>query len=112
MTNIEFFRAVAANEINDEVIAKAVELVAKDEAAKAKRKNSESKTHKANAELADSLVEKMEANVGYTAAQIGEILEVTTSKATAVAKILVERNQATVAEVKGEKGKCKAYTLA
>lgn len=111
MTQKEFYIAVLKNEISDEVIKFAGAALAKMQADAEKRKNTKTKARLENEALAAKLAEALDFEKAYTAAQIGAILDVNTSKATAVAKVLVEFGQATVTDVKGEKGKCKGYTL-
>ena len=112
MTNKEFYTQVIAAGINEDITAFAEAAIAKMEASAEKKRNTPSKAARENEELATALAEKMEAGKTYTAAELAELGELAnSSKATAVAKVLVAKELATVEEVKGPKGKCKGYTL-
>ena len=113
----DFYTAVAANEANtEEVRQHAQDELNKMDAANEKRRNTPSKTAVANGLLADELVTKLEKNIVYTSAQIGEMMGgIHSSKATALIRILEERGimRETSEKVKSAsgKGKVKGYLL-
>lgn len=116
MTQREFLTAVQTGTVNEEVQAYATEALAKLTAKVANRKPTA--TQKENEVLVAKMFAAMETGVTYTAAQLGELIGVTTQKATALAKMLVAQGVATQTEVKvaankaaGVKGgKFKGYT--
>lgn len=112
MTNKEFYTNVINANLTEEMTAFAEAAIAKMEASAEKKRSTPSKAALENEELAAALAEKMEAGKTYTAAELAELGELAnSSKATAVAKVLVAKELATVEEIKGPKGKCKGYTL-
>lgn len=116
MTQREFLTAIQTGTVNEEVQAYATEALAKLTAKAANRKPTA--TQKENEVLVAKMFAAMETGVTYTAAQLGELIGVTTQKATALAKMLVAQGVATQTEVKvaankaaGVKGgKFKGYT--
>jgi len=126
MTNIEFFKAVASNEITDEVIAKALSLVEKDEAdkAKAKAKRAEKSAEKAKAGDANTaLVLTLLTSEPQTCSDLvtkavdagmarADEKDITPQYIARLMKNLVDNGKASRVEVKGGKGKVKAYTVA
>ena len=112
MTNKEFYAQVIEANINEEITAFAEAAVAKIDAAAEKKRNTPSKAALENAELAKELAAKMEIDKVYIAAELAELGGfANSSKATAVAKVLVADGKAVSEEVKGPKGKVKGYTL-
>lgn len=105
----DFYTAVAANENNTaEVREHAQNELAKIE----KRRNTPSKAAQANAVLCKELLAKLKPNTVYTSAQVGELMEVNTSKGSVLLRDLVKANSMVEVEpVKGKSGKVKAYML-
>ena len=109
----EFYNAIIANETNtEEVREHAQNELAKMDAANEKRRNTPSKAAQANAVLCKELFAKLQPNTVYTSAQIGEMLDVSTSKGSVLLRDLVKANSMVEVEpVKGKSGKVKAYML-
>ena len=118
MTNREFFTAVSAGIINDEVIAHATSAIEKMDTANANRKSKPSKTSVANEPIKASIVELLTTNGAMVASAIGTALttpelEVSTSKVSALCRQLVEAKVLSVEDVKiPKKGTVKQYSIA
>jgi len=122
MTMIDFFKAVASNEITDEVIAKANELIAKDAAdkEKAKAKRAEkAKATDANVGITLGLLTsepqtcpELVAKLVEAGAKRAEDKEITPQYVAKLVGTLVDDGKAVRLDIKGGKGKVKAYTLA
>ena len=118
MTNREFFTAVSAGIINDEVIAHATSAIEKMDTANANRKSTPSKTAIANEPIKAAIVELLTTNGAMVASAIGAALtngevEVSTSKASALCRQLVDAEILTVEDVKVKgKGTIKQYSIA
>ena len=112
MTNREFYNAVIEANVNDELTAFATTALEQMDSRLATRRSTESKAQKENTLLAENLFNVMEAGTTYTAAMLGEMLEVSTAKATNVAKTLLAQGKVEVSEVK-QSGKrpVKGYTI-
>ena len=100
MTAREFYNAVAANNINDDVKAYAVASIEAMDAKNAARKDKPSKAQMENAPLKDKAFEILYAEGGKTAGEMGEAMGVTSSKASAVLKGLVADGRAKVSDTK------------
>lgn len=112
MTQREFFTKVIEANINEELTAKAQELVAGLDKRNAQKASTQTKTQKENEVLKAEMVDKLEKGKGYLAAEIGVIMGFSTSKASALASQLVKSGKATVADVKVKgKGMQKSYTI-
>lgn len=112
MTQREFFTKVIEANINEELTAKAQELVAGLDKRNAQKSATMTKTQKENEVLKAEMLKKLEKGKGYLAAEIGTIMGFNTSKATALAKQLVNEGKATVTEVRVKgKGMQKSYTI-
>lgn len=116
MTKIEAYKAVIANEITEEVIAKFEELLVAHENENEKRKARSAEKRAEKLEAEKVLEEGILAVLGtepMTASDICGAVEGinTPQKATVVVKRLVANGQASVQEVKGKSGKVKGYTL-
>ena len=109
----EFYTAIIANETNSaEVREHAENELIKMDAANEKRRNTPSKAAQENAVLISELRPKLEKNVVYTSAQVGELMQVSTSKASVLLRDLVKSNHMIECEpVKGKSGKVKAYMV-
>lgn len=112
MTQREFFTKVIEASISDDLTNKAWELRNNLDKRNAQKSATMTKTQKENEVLKAGMLKKLEKGKGYLAAEIGTIMGFSTSKATALAKQLVNEGKATVAEVKVTgKGTQKSYTL-
>ena len=111
MTMRQYHEAVAANNITADVIAKAHTEIAKLDAANAKRAATQSKKSKENEPIKQAIFDLLSEKGTMTSPDIAEALELTTSKASAMCRQMVEDNRLSVSEVKiPKKGKLKAYT--
>ena len=117
MTKVEAYKAVIANEITEEVVAKFEEMLAAHEAEGEKRRNraAEKRAEKLEAEkvLEEGILAVL-SDEPMTASDICGAVEGinTPQKATVVAKRLVANGLVEVQDVKGKSGKVKGYTLA
>ncbi len=112
MTQREFFTKVIEANISEEMTKKAQELVAGLDKRNAQKSATMTKTQKENEVLKAEMLEKLEKGKGYLAAEIGVVMGFSTSKASALAKQLVDEGKATVADVKVKgKGTQKSYTI-
>ena len=109
MTNREFFNAVIANEITEDVIAHATSEIAKLDARNAKRASTESKTQIANNPIIEA-ISRVLTDEPMLASKIAELCGISVNKASALAK-KVEGVQVVDVKVKG-KGTQKGYFLA
>lgn len=112
MTQREFFTKVIEANISEEMTKKAQELVAGLDKRNAQKSATMTKTQKENEVLKAEMLEKLEKGRGYLAAEIGVVMGFSTSKASALAKQLVDEGKATVTDVKVKgKGMQKSYTI-
>ena len=103
--------AIVNGEMNDEVIAKAKERIEKLDEENEKRKNRVSKKAKENAPIKEAIV-AMLTDEPKTATEIGAAVEISTQKASALLRQIVEAGQASKVDVKVKgKGTQKGYTL-
>jgi DNA-binding transcriptional regulator GbsR (MarR family) len=109
MTNREFYNAVIANEITEDVIAHASEALVKLDERNAKRASKESKTQIANKPIIEA-ISRVLTDEPMLASKIAELCEISTQKASALVK-KVEGVQSVDVKVKG-KGTQKGYFLA
>ena len=117
MTRIEAYKAVIANEINEDVIAKFEELIAAHEVESEKRRTraAEKRAEKLEAEKAlEEGIMSVLTSTPQTASDIcGQVEGLNTpQKTTIVAKRLVEAGLAKVEKIKGKNGKVNGYSLA
>lgn len=119
MTMRKYHEAVAAiPNAPADVVAKAKAELAKMDTANANRKSKPSKTAIANEPIKAAIVELLTTNGAMVASAIGTALttpelEVSTSKASALCRQLVEDGTLSVAEVKVKsKGSVKQYSIA
>jgi hypothetical protein len=118
MTNREFYSNISKGIVNDEVIAHAVEAIAKMDTANANRKSKPSKTSVANEPIKAAIVELLTTNGAMVASAIGAALtngevEVSTSKASALCGQLVKAEVLAVEDIKVKgKGTVKQYSIA
>lgn len=114
MTQRDFYTAVIAIEnVSDEIKDFATAALAKMDAANEKRRNTPSKKAVENQPLVDQIVnEILSAESPKTATEVGEILGVSTQKASALLRQVVADGKAVSEDVKvPKKGTVKAYTL-
>ena len=112
MTKREFLNSIINGTVNDETAAFAAHELEVMANAQAKRKDKPTKAQLENAELANALYEVMGTQV-YTAAEIAGLgVEGinSTSKATAVLKVLVADGRATAGEGRSKNSIIKTYT--
>ena len=114
MTNREFFTAIASNTtLSAELVEFAKEAIVKLDKRNASRSSKPSKTAVANEPIKASIVEYIMAHANAVASDIAEACEISTQKASALCRQLVEDKTLTVCEVKvPKKGKVKAYSVA
>lgn len=110
----DFYTAVIANESNTaEVRAFATAEIEKMDAMNEKRRNTPSKAAKENDALIENLLPMLDAQTVYTSSAIGEKLGVSTSKASAILRRMVEvhKTMKEVESVKVNKSKVKGYMV-
>lgn len=111
MTNREFLNAIVDANLSDEITTRAHELLAQMDKRNAKRASTPSKTAVANEPLKAEIV-KIVADGNKTASEVGMALEISTQKASALLRQLVENGTLYAEEVKvPKKGKVKSYGL-
>lgn len=123
MTNREFYEMVTLfvndsdlildkNELGERLITKANEEIAKLDARNAKRASTPSKKSLENEPIKAKIVEFL-ASGSHLASEIASGCEISTSKASALCRQLVESGSLTVCDVKVKgKGTQKSYSLA
>ena len=113
MTEREFLNKVLAIEgIAEELATYATEGIAKLDARNDKRKNTQTKNQKENEGVMTAIVDLLAANGAMGASEIGAALGITTQKASALCRLLVDGGKLTVADIKVKnKGTVKQYSL-
>lgn len=112
MTTREFLTAVISANVSDEMKEKAQALIDALDKRNDKRKEKPSKTAIANEPLKQSIVDYITANGTKTAPEVGTALGMTTQKASALCRQLVEDGVLKGGEVKVKgKGSLKAYSV-
>ena len=114
MTNREFLNAIANMEnISEELKNEAVARIEKMDATNEARKNKPSKKAEENAPLMDKIANEILTTEAVPAANIAEVMEISTQKASALLRALVAEGRAVVTDIKiPKKGTVKAYSLA
>ena len=113
MTKREFLNTIATGTVNEEVIAKATEMLAQMDAENEKRKNRVSKKAQENAPLVDKIVNEILGEEPLTATDIAAALGVSVQKASALCRRAVTEGRAVATDVKvPKKGVQKGYILA
>lgn len=114
MTNREFFNAIASSEnLSAELVEFATNAIAKIDARNAKRASTPSKTAIANEPIKSAIVAYLGTHNGAVASEIATECEISTQKASALCRQLVEDGTLVSGEIKvPKKGKVKAYSLA
>lgn len=113
MTNREFYTAIIGNpNVAEDLKIYAQGEIDKLDARNDKRKNTQTKAQKENEGIMTSILEHL-ANGSAVASEIGSALGISTQKASALCKLLVNDGKLTVADIKVKnKGTLKQYTLA
>ena len=112
MTKRDFYVSVANGTVNEEVMAKANELIEKMDVENEKRKNRVSKKALENEPVKEAICGVL-GNEPKTATVIGEEVGISTQKASALLRQLVNDGKAEKTDVKVTgKGVQKGYTLA
>jgi predicted HTH transcriptional regulator len=113
MTTREFLNTVITSAINDEMTEKAQALLVALDKKNEQRKSKPSKVAVANEPIKASIVAFITANGQKVSSEIAEGLNISTQKASALCRQLVEDGVLKSEEVKvPKKGKVKAYTIA
>ena len=113
MTNREFYTAIMNGTMTDEVKSHAAEAIAKLDERNQKRSSKPSKTQLENEPVKTAIIDYLTVHGGAVAADIAAEVDITTQKASALCRQLVESGILTVEEVKiPKKGKCKKYSVA
>jgi predicted transcriptional regulator len=114
MTEREFLNKVLAIEgIAEELATYATEGIAKLDARNDKRKNTQTKTQKENEGIMVDIINAITTNGAMVASDVGSAVGITTQKASALCKLLVDSGKLTVADIKVKgKGTLKQYSLA
>ena len=114
MTNREFYNAIINGSMTDEVKAHATEALSKLDERNQKRSAKPTKGQLENEHTKEAILEYLrQAGGSGIAVEISEGVAITTQKASALCRLLVEDGALTVEEVKvPKKGKCKKYSLA
>lgn len=111
MTKREMFEAVINNEVTPEVVEGFRAELKKMDDANAKRAEKRSEKSKANEPIKANIANAIEGRM--TASEIGEKLELSTQKVSALCRQMVESGVLKVEDIKVKgKGKRKAYSLA
>ena len=111
MTKRDFYVSVANGTINEEVIEKANELIEKMDAENEKRKNRVSKKALENEPVKEAILGVL-TDEPKTATVIGEEVSISTQKASALLRQLVEAGSVAKTDIKVTgKGVQKGYTL-
>ena len=112
MTNREFYTAIMNSTMTDEVKSHAAEAITKLDERNQKRSSKPSKTQLENEPVKTAIIDYLTVHGGAVAADIAAEVDITTQKASALCRQLVESGRLTVEEVKiPKKGKCKKYSV-
>ena len=113
MTNREFYTAIIGNpNVADDLKTFAQAEIDKLDARNDKRKNTQTKAQKENEGVMTAIVDTITANGSMVASEIGTALGISTQKASALCKLLVDGGKLTVADIKVKnKGTVKQYSL-
>lgn len=109
MTKREFYNAIANGQMTDELMDYATEQIARMDSANEKRKNTLSKKQEENEAVKAEMVKHL-GTEPMTATTVGELMGISTQKASALLRQLVNDGKATATEVKiPKKGTQKGY---
>lgn len=109
MTRREMFEAIVNGNISDEVVNMALHEIEKMDERNMKRRNTASKKAKENEPIKAEIL-KVLTDAPMTAANVAEVVGITTQKASALLR-QIDGLQVTEVKVKG-KGKVKGYAIA
>lgn len=113
MTNREFFNAIIAANINDEITDFAKAGIAKLDKRNSDRAAKPSKTALANEPIKEAIAQALAETPDTPASEIGIACKISTAKAAGLLRQMVEGGVVTSSEVKvPKKGKVKVYRLA
>lgn len=113
MTIREFYNEVIDASISDDMTAKAQELITALDARNEKRKSTESKEKKETAERRDAVLEFLKTHEGaWTRDQISFEIGMDPAKVTGACTILIKNGLVVKSEVKVEKSRKVAYSIA
>ena len=113
MTNREFYLSIINNTVSDETINKASELLAALDARNEKRKGTESKEKKEAAERREVVLEFLKTHEGaFTRDQISFEVDMDPAKVSGACTALVKSGLVTKSEIKVEKSRKMAYSIA
>ena len=113
MTNREFYKAVIGANVSEELKEFAKSEIDKLDKKNEKRKNTQTKEQKANEGIKSQIVEFIKENGSSVASVIANGCGISTQKASALCKLLVDEKTLTVADIKVKnKGTLKQYALA
>ena len=112
MTNREFYTAIVNNaNVADDLKTFAQAEIDKLDARNDKRKNTQTKAQKENEGIMTSILDYLTVNGSDVASSIGTALGISTQKASALCKLLVDGGKVTVADIKVKgKGTVKQYS--
>ena len=109
MTKREFYNAIANGQMTDEIMEFATEQIARMDSANEKRKNTLSKKQEENKAVKAEMLKHLDTEP-MTATTVGELMGISTQKASALLRQLVNDGKATATEVKiPKKGTQKGY---
>jgi len=113
MTIREFYQSVIEANINDDLTAKATELVASLDARNEKRKSTESKEKREVAERRNAIVAFLNDHKGesFTRDQIASNLDIDPAKVSGACTALVKDGTVVKTEIKVEKSRKVAYSI-
>ena len=112
MTNRDMFTAIINGDITEEAIAKVKEEIEKLDARNAKRRETVSKKALENAPIVEA-IKSVLSDTPQTASEIAEKVEISTQKASALLRQMVEDGKITSEDVKVKgKGTKKGYKIA
>lgn len=114
MTNREFYTAIIGNpNVADDLKTFAQAEIDKLDARNDKRKNTQTKAQKENEGVMTAIVDRLTAYGAMVASEIASAVGISTQKASALCKLLVDSGKLTVADVKIKgKGTVKQYSVA
>ena len=96
MTNREFYNAIVNGTMNDEIKAFASEAIVKLDERNAKRNSRPSKTALANEPIKEEILKLFAENQKLLASEVGTALNISTQKASALLRQLVESEKLSV----------------